>query len=347
MPGRGLPGLRPVALVAAAPALYGLSLSGRSRLLRDALLADLPADHRRFEAVIDVALDQSAFTGWMIWPVSEAVAVRALDGPGRPGFDTGLALLARLTPRLTGEFALRSFLDADLDRTLAAVQGWTTHPDEHVRRLASEGTRPRLPWARRVSALTARPDATVPVLDALHRDPSEYVRRSVANHLNDLSRADAALVVAIATRWLGQADGHTVRLVRHALRTLIKAGDPEALALLGFGASPDVTLAGPLRHDSSVVRAGELVFEVAVVNAGTVPATVAIDYVIHHRKANGSQTPKVFKLTTRTLGPGETATIVKRHSFRPITTRTYHPGEHAIEIQINGTRHGRSPFQLG
>lgn len=340
-PTRPLPALR-----AAAGALDGLGFGERVVLVRDALLADLPADYDAFARILRAALADPAFTGWMIWPVGEAVAVRALDAGSPAAFDDGLALLAALTPRLTAEAALRPFLDADLDRALATVLGWTSDPDEHVRRLASEGTRPRLPWAKRARAVLANPPATVPVLDALYRDPEEYVRRSVANHLNDISRAEPELAVTVATRWLAEPDVNTVRVVRHAMRTLIKQGDPAALALHGFAAPTDLVVSGPTL-EVDVVRMGEeLGFSFTLENRDVAPVRLAVDYVVHYRKANGRTAPKVFKLTTKTLAAGETLTISRRQPFRPITTRRHHPGEHAIELQINGRRYGPVGFVL-
>jgi 3-methyladenine DNA glycosylase AlkC len=319
--------------------LTGAAFSERGRLVRDALLADLPTGYAAFERAIRKAMKDPGFTGWMIWPVTEAVAVRAVP----TAFDKGLALVADLTSRLTGEFALRTFLAADLDRTLATALRWTESPDEHVRRLASEGTRPRLPWARRVAAIIDDPQSTVPILDALHRDPSPYVRRSVANHLNDISRSDPALAVDVAARWLTT---DTLPLVRHALRTLVKAADPGALALLGFPPPAGLTVVGPSLGAAAVRVGDELPFEFTLRNEGGTEVRLAVDYVVHHRKANGSLSPKVFKLTVRTLAAGESVTISRRHSFRLISTRVYHPGEHAVELQVNGRTFGRTSFEL-
>jgi 3-methyladenine DNA glycosylase AlkC len=228
----------------AASRLDGLGLRERSDLVRDALLNDLPKDYAAFGQAVRAALADPEFTGWMIWPVTSATSARALEDGSGEAFDSALALLADLTPRLTAEFGIRPLLDADLGRALPIVLTWTKHPDEHVRRLASEGTRPLLPWAKRVRAIIEDPAATVPVLDVLHRDESEYVRRSVANHLNDISRRDPDLAAAVASRWL-QADPGTLPLVRHAMRTLIKQGHPEALALLGFAPPDGLTVDGP------------------------------------------------------------------------------------------------------
>lgn len=323
-----------------AKKLNGLSLSERARAVRDILLHELPVD---YGPAIDTALDDPEFTGWMIWPVSETVAVRATSG-GKREFDSGLAILARLTPLFTGEFAIRTFLDADLDRTLATALKWTKNKDPHVRRLATEGTRPFLPWARRVPALTARPEATIAILDALHRDESEYVRRSVANHLNDLSRTAPELVVETATRWSQNAD--TRKLVRHALRTLVKKGNPDALALLGFAAPAGIELSDMSVSPRAVSMGESIAIEFALSNTGKKPISLAVDYIVHHVKANGGRTPKVFKLTTRTLQPGERVVIEKVHSFKPITTRVYYSGEHALDIQVNGTVLGSGTFSL-
>jgi 3-methyladenine DNA glycosylase AlkC len=333
------------ALRGGVPAVEGRRLSERVRLVRNALLADLPAEYPAFAAVVGACLAQPAFTGWMLWPVTEAVAVRAL-APDVDHFDDGLALLAALTPRLTAEFAIRHFLDADPDRALHIVRTWTAHPDVHVRRLASEGTRPRLPWAKRVRALSDRPEATLPILDALSQDPSELVRRSVANHLNDISHTHPALALATAERWLAQPDSNTARTVRHALRTLIKRADPDALALLGFTPPTDLVVTGPELGTTTVPIGAALPFTFTLHNRGPRPVTLAIDYVVHYRKANATLAPKVFKLTTRILQPHAVETITRAHPFRPVSTRALRPGEHALELQINGVRHGRTAFHL-
>jgi len=338
---------------AAAAHLDELSLRGRTDAVSRALLADVrqlpdpgyPTAARTFRS----ALSGAGFTGWILWPVSEAAVTLALEpgsgsDPGRD-FDDCLALLAELTPRLTGEFAIRRLLAADVERSLQAVQAWTGHPDEHVRRLASEGTRPYLPWAVRVPAIVLHPEGTIPVLDALYRDPSEYVRRSVANHLNDVARHAPALVVATAARWLRAPDRNTAWVVRHGLRTLIKNAHPGALALQGF-VPASLAVTGPRLDRGSVAMPGELAFDFEIANTGSGDARLAVDYVVHYVKANGTQSAKVFKIAALTLAAGETRTLSKRHAFRPMTTRVHHPGVHALELQINGVRHGRSEFEL-
>ncbi|MEV7617484.1 DNA alkylation repair protein [Streptomyces sp. NPDC089799] len=324
-----------------AGALDGLSYSGRVTAVRDAVLADLPADWPGFEAVLRTALEDPGFDGWMTFPVNEAVAVRGLEV-----FEPGLALLHDLTPRLTAESAVRPFLRADPARALAVVRDWTADPDPHVRRLASEGTRPRLPWAAQLPAFVADPRPALPVLDALYRDESEYVRRSVSNHLNDISRDHPGLAVETAARWLAAPAPTTDRAVRHGLRTLVKAGWAEALSVLGHSPDAPVTVSGPVIGTPRVSVGEYLVFDYEVTNDAAGPAELVLDYVIQHVKANGTRTPKVFKLVTRAVLSGETLAGTKRHSFKPITTRRYHSGEHLVQLQVNGVVHGEAAFSL-
>jgi 3-methyladenine DNA glycosylase AlkC len=344
------PGARWERTAAAAAGLGVLNLRARTDLVAGALVADIRESSggtefttaaRSFRAALSVP----EFTGWILWPVSEAVVTLALESGAVEDFDDCLALLAELTPRLTCEFAVRRLLAREPDRALAAILRWTGNPDEHVRRLASEGTRPYLPWAVRVPALVQRPEATLPILDALYRDSSGYVRRSVANHLNDLARHAPDDVVATAGRWLAAADGNTKWVVRHGLRTLIKKGHPGALALLGF-APASVAVSGPRLDQATLTLPGELTFAFEIANTGTQEARLAVDYLVHYRKANGSQSAKVFKISTLTLAPGESRSLSKRHAFRQMTTRVHHPGLHALELQINGTVHGRTEFLL-
>jgi len=335
-----------VATADAAERLGRLALRERADLLRDALLADVPGDYAPLARIVRTAsAADPAFAGWLIWPVTSAIATRAVDDGSPEAFDDAMRLLAELTDRLTAEFAIRILLRHDLDRALHHVLDWTGSENEHIRRLASEGTRPYLPWAVRVRGIVVEPGVTLPILDALYRDDSEYVRRSVANHLNDLSRDDPDLVVTTANRWLGDPVATTPTLVRHALRTLVKRGHPGALAALGFG--PATTEIDGFTIDSSSVPFGGAVRFVATVrNTGPEPVRLAIDYVVHHQKANGTQTTKTFKLLTRDVAPGEEIPLAREHSFRAITTRRYHPGAHGIALQVNGIATEPLAFEL-
>lgn len=340
-----LPQLELPALKAAATQMDMLSLRERADRLRDALLEDLPGNYAAFAQGIRLASQNDTFRGWLIWPVTSAIATKAVAQGSAEAFDDAMALLAELTGRLSAEFAIRTLLRHNLSRALQIIGGWTTSEDLDVRRLATEGTRPYLPWATRVPEITEQPGVTIAVLDALYRDPEEYVRRSVANHLNDLSRDEPGLVVDTARAWLSDPDENTPRLVRHALRTLVKKGNAQALELLGFG-PVSVEVTGPVLGRASIGFGQTIGFSATLRNLADEPARVAIDYTVYHRKANGGQTGKTFKLATRTLESGESFKVQRDHSFRAITTRRYHPGTHAISVQVNGVESERAEFEL-
>ncbi|MDM7989050.1 DNA alkylation repair protein [Arthrobacter sp. zg-Y877] len=331
-------------VLAAGTQLEPLSLRGRTDVVAHALVRALgtyPAAATAFRA----ALEDPTFTGWALWPVTEAAVTLALDDGGTQAFDDALALLAELTPRLTSEFAIRRLLQADHERALAIMQTWTNHPNEHVRRLASEGTRPYLPWAVRVPLLLATSGATLPLLDAMHNDESEYVRRSVANHTNDLARHAPELVLEAAARWQQTGTPGSTWVVRRSLRTLVKKGNPRALELMGF--TPAQVSATRLRAETSVLALpGELAFDFVLTNTGDAPARLSVDYAVHYVKANGSTAEKVFKLTAVSLDPGESRQLRGRHGFRQMTTRRHYAGTHALEVQVNGIRHGRLEFEV-
>ncbi|MBF4461761.1 MULTISPECIES: DNA alkylation repair protein [unclassified Rathayibacter] len=326
-------------------ALGEMRLRDRVDLVRDALLTDLPSHFASSERIVQEVLSVPEFAGWMIWPTTEFVAARALEDGSTGAFDAAMMLLARLTVGLSSEFAIRDMLIARPERALGIIRTWTEHENEHVRRLTSEGTRAYLPWAKRVPWLIENPDATRGILDTLYRDAAEYVRRSVANHLNDLSRVDPALVTRTAQGWTERADAHTPWVIRRGLRTLVKNADPEALTLLGYSGTR--LRVGLPQLSSTTVRFEEaLTFTAVITNDGDTDATVAIDYSIGFLRSNGTISPKTFKLTSRTIAPGESVTVAKIHSFRRITTRTYYPGTHFVTVQANGTRSPRADFTV-
>jgi 3-methyladenine DNA glycosylase AlkC len=335
------------ALDAVHESLPGHALKARSDRVAAALVEDLDGDYATAAAVFRAALGDPEFRGWTIWPVTESAVTLALADGSVAAFDDALALLSQLTHRLSAEFAIRRLLAADLDRSLEAVVSWTASPDEHVRRLASEGTRPYLPWAIRVPALLSRSRDLVPVLERLRDDESEYVRRSVANHLNDVARHDPALVVEVTRRWAADAGAPATRdrVVRHALRSLVKKGDPGALEVLGFRPHA-VSLSKPTVSPPAVVVPGAATFSFDVRNDGDEDARLVVDYVVHYRKANGSTSPKVFKLATVTIAAGESRSFRAVHSFRPLTTRTHHAGEHRVQSQVNGARSETTTFDV-
>jgi 3-methyladenine DNA glycosylase AlkC len=263
---------------------------------------------------------------------------------GRGQRHAALAALEHFTGFGTAEFAIRPFLADDLAETLAVMAGWADHADEHVRRLASEGSRPRLPWAARLDAVIADPSLTWPILDRLKTDPSPYVRRSVANHLNDLTKDHPDWVLARLAGWpLDEPD--TAWIVRHALRSLIKRGDATALGLVGATGRPLVE--ATFSAMPSRLRLGDTLTLSAQLNSTADTAqNLVIDYAVLYVKKNGSPSRKVFKLKGCALGPGETIEVSRRQTVRDFSTRRHYPGRHAVELTVNGETVARTFFDL-
>ncbi len=307
------------------------TLTGRMAIVADRLARVLPANFPEAAAVLTSALDDDRFTGWITVPCGRYVAERGLDHP-----DVALSLLERLTPRFSSEFAIRTFIEHRPSVTFEHLDRWTRHEDEHVRRLVSEGTRPRLPWASRLRTLMADPTPVVRLLDRLYDDPSAYVRRSVANHLNDIAKDHPEVALDCARRWL-PVSAEAAWVVRHGLRTMVKNGHPEALVLLGVAPDAPIVVTSFAVHPDIVPIGGEIEFlATLVLDAEAPPSDAVIDYRVHYMGASALKAPKVFKLTRRALEPGQPVEIVRRHRFEHVSIRRINPGRHVVDLQVNG-----------
>lgn len=246
-----------------------------------------------------------------------------------------LAALKECTQRFSAEWAIRNYLNTFPKETLIELKKWTKDSHYHVRRLVSEGTRPNLPWAKKVKITS---QDTLPLLDALYSDKTRFVTRSVANHLNDIAKTEPALVVETLKRWQDsgkQTESEMAFITKHSLRTLVKQGNKDALTLLGHG-STKVTLEA-FSIDTPKVKVGEaLEFSFSLISTDKTPQDFIVDYIVHFKKANGSHAPKVHKLTMKRLQPKEVLIITKKHPLRVMTTRTLYPGEHKVTVQVNG-----------
>ncbi len=329
----------------ATEGLECLELKARSNRIVDAMEEYLPDN---FPAAADVLVASLApraeladgelvngdsvngIRGWLIMPVADYVARR-----GQTHLALSLDVLKEMTSRFSSEFAIRPFLHSQTEATLEIISQWVADDDEHVRRLVSEGTRPRLPWGMRLSGFVSDPEPLLPLLDRLKDDPSEYVRRSVANNLNDVAKDHADWVVDIARDWLQEASNARQRLVRHALRTLIKAGHPGALQVLGYGPA-ELKIRRFDIQQAQVMLGGAVEFDLELESSSEREQPLIIDYALHHRRADGKTMAKVFKWKTLTLDGGAYFHGTKRHSMKPITTRRYYAGEHTVEILVNG-----------
>lgn len=278
--------------------------------------------------------------GFAAWPLIDYVAAHGLQHPKE-----ALQTLEKLTPMFSAEFAIRPFIQQHPDLTYATLLQWCDHPSEHVRRLASEGARPRLPWGMRLPQFINNPEPLRALLEKLKSDPSLYVRRSVANNLNDISKDNADWMVDLCSSWLGNQHEHTHWIVKHALRSLVKAGDVRVFPLLGYAATPNVTV-NEMQLDKQQIAVGETIKFSCVITGGKKAQNLVVDYVVYFVKANGKLAPKVFKLKNIALAAHEAITLAKSQSFKMITTRRYYAGEHQLAIHVNGKEVARQGFHL-
>lgn len=333
--------------------LEALEMKARAMQICAALEATLPADFDRAAGLLESALAPMAgdevagppglglgLRGWILWPAGEYIARHGLAQPER-----ALAALHALTQRFTAEFAIRPLIVQHPALCFATLQRWTADPSAHVRRLVSEGSRPRLPWGLRLQALVQDPSPTLPLLRALQDDPSEYVRRSVANHLNDIAKDHPAVVTAWLQTHLPGAPAPRRALLKHASRTLVKQGHAPTLQAWGLGAGFEGT--AQLKVAPARVALGDKLQLTLTLSASAgLTQALVVDYAVHHVKADGSTSPKVFKGWSLNLAPGASVTLGKQHSMRPVTTRRYHPGRHAITVQVNGREVAAGHFTL-
>jgi 3-methyladenine DNA glycosylase AlkC len=263
---------------------------------------------------------------------------------GRGDFERSLDALKFLTRFGSSEFAIRHFLIADFERTLVEMRKWAEDENEHVRRLASEGSRPRLPWSFQLRNLIADPSPTGPILEALKADPSLYVRKSVANHLNDIGKDHPGLLVERVSAW-DRDDRHTAWIVRHALRTLIKQGDARALALIGTTGKAEVTVESFAVEPARIWLGQRITTNAALRSTAETAQRLVVDYAIHYPKKNGISR-KVFKLKELDLPPGGLATLSISQTVKDFTTRKHSAGFHCVELMVNGEVMAESGFEL-
>ena len=325
-----------------------LALTTRGRHLAAALHRHLPA---AYPEAVDILVRSSAL------PPERAVA------SGMAGFfymphcffiaEHGLGHLPEsfaaqhaLTQKFTCEFSIRPFLIHHPKPTLAQLRQWANDPNEHVRRLVSEGTRPRLPWAMRLPAFQANPQPVLDLLELLKDDPALYVRRSVANNLNDIGKDHPQVLVDVARRWQAGATPERDWVIRHALRWAVKQGQAGALDALGFGRRANVRIR-KVAISPPNARIGEactIAFE--LVNPVDQAQDLMVDFAIHYVKANGSTRAKVFKLKALTLPAGGVQAFHKRVSLQEMTTRRHFPGLHPVDLVVNGQATRIGSFQL-
>lgn len=329
-------------------------LKGRVQLIASSLKNSLPESFPQAvvilkKAALEAKPKTKALNGFDLWPFLHFAQEFGLDHP-----EMALTYIEELTEKFTGEFAVRPFFIQHPKITQNFNLRWSLSQNHHQRRLASEGSRPRLPWGIQLKQFIKNPELNFEVLENLKLDDELYVRKSVANHINDISKDNPTIALQLLESWNQKKALHQLTsidqkkilwITRHALRGLIKKGNPRALKLVGINTSAPVKLHN-LRLKKSKIKTGEdLNFDFQI-STTSKTCNALIDFAIHYQKSNGKMSPKVFKLTQKLVTKGEVLSIAKKHSFKPVTTRKLYPGSHKLEILINGRSVASIPFTL-
>lgn len=338
--------------------LAPLSLTERINLVTDGLYVYLPKDFKRAIKILLASLPSklpnhsrgiegydssvlNGLNGFIMVSLTNYVSRYGLDN-----FNISMSAFHNMTKCFSAEASIRHFILKYPDRTLKLFSKWSTDEDMHVRRLVSESTRPRLPWAMQLPDFIKDPNPILPLLETLKNDPELYVRRSVANNLNDIAKDNPHTVTTLFKKWNDNKSLEMEWLIKHGLRTLIKQGNPQALQILGFSAKPNVEIKS-FRLSKKSIKLGEsLEINLHLISSVKKEQPLIIDYRINHLKANGKLMPKVFKWTKKIISKESPLIISKKHAIKEISTRKYYSGSHEIEIQINGKIVGMQKFTL-
>jgi 3-methyladenine DNA glycosylase AlkC len=309
--------------------LASLSLNERMRHTSVTLHQHLPQDYSKTISILRevIPLLPTGYTA-LVFPdyVSQY---------GTHDFKTSLNALHAFTRFGSSEFAIRTFLKLDFDQTIQHLYKWSEDENEHVRRLSSEGSRPRLPWSFKLDAVIQNPTHTQPILENLKQDESLYVRKSVANHINDFSKDSPEYVLKLVKGW-DQKHPHTAWIVKRGCRSLFKQGDKKSLAAFNYTKDVQVAVKNFTLTPATVKIGGAINFAFALVSKKRSIQKLMVDYRIHYAKKSGALLPKVFKLKELSLKPGEVISISKKQRFQDFTTRKHFAGKHRLEVMVNG-----------
>jgi 3-methyladenine DNA glycosylase AlkC len=314
-----------------------------STVLSGVLVEDYAYNAKWLKKLAENWPDREINNGWhsfMAWPLIDYAGKQGLQQP-----EIALDLLKHLTPLFTAEFAIRPYIETHFELTYGYMLKWCDDADEHVRRLASEGIRPRLPWGGHLKALQQNPQPIFELLNLLKDDNSRYVQKSVANNLNDISKDHPQQVIEICRSWQKNATPQRNWIIRHGLRSLIKWCEPAVFPLLGYSQNPTVSVDFTLLQQQ--VKLGGLVHLQAKIHSlSRHPQRLVVDYRVWHIKANGRSTAKVYKWRNVQLSAGQSIDFNKSHGFVKLTTRQYYSGNHLIELLINGVVYGKASVDL-
>lgn len=314
-----------------------LELKARCRKISMSLGMYLPEDYKEALSILEKSVTGFYFA--FFFP--DFVEVYGQDDIN---WDLSISALERNTEYWSSEFAVRAFIIKDEERMMAQMRKWSKHKSEHVRRLASEGCRPQLPWGQAISKFKKDPTPVLPILEQLKTDTSTYVQKSVANNLNDISKTHPDLVISIAKDWYGK-NKSTNWIVKHGCRTLLKKGNRDVLALFGYDDTTSINLQNFTLETTSISIGEDLTFSFNILAKKA--TKTRLEYGIDYIKSNGKRNRKIFKISEVSLKENEKKSYMKKHSFADVSVRKHYPGIHSIAIIINGIEKDKLDFELG
>ena len=316
----------------------GLELKARGRRISSVLGKYLPSDYREAICIIDKVA--ASYDGFCKYCFPDFVEVYGQD---EINWDLSVEALKRYTRYASSELAVRPFIIKHEKRMMAQMYAWSKHKSEHIRRLASEGCRPQLPWGQALAAFKKDPKPILPILERLKADPSLYVRNSVANNINDISKTHPDLVIKLAKDWYGKNE-YTNWIVKHGCRTLLKKGNRDVLALFGHHDLNSTVINDFSLEQTTISLGDDLTFSFSV--QAEEPAKVRLEYGIDYVKANGKRNRKIFQISEIALKKNQKKFYVKKHPFVNLSTRKHYPGTHSIALIANGIEQGKLDFEL-
>lgn len=322
-----------------------LELKERTRHLTLMIHEQLPSDFKLASESLISIIESLKRKDKIIFSYEYFFIADYIEVFGQKHVSNSLSSIEQITKYITCEFAVRPFIINDKKRLMKQMLAWSTHEHENVRRFSSEGCRPKLPWGMALRELIADPSPILPILENLKADDSLFVRKSVANNLNDISKDHPELVLSILKRWQNYSV-NTNWIIKHACRTLLKSGNPKAMQLFGYADNMSLNI-GAIQLQTPTVKMGtKLQFNFLLKNNSTKKELVRIEYGLYFLKANGKQNRKVFKLTEREFKAGEEMILSKNHTIKEITTRKYYLGNQKLSLIVNGIEIEQTKFIL-
>jgi len=316
-----------------------LSLNQRINAISNSLLSILPQDYEAFRAIV-LDLAPKFKNGYENIFIPEAIGVRGIEFPER-----ALEDLAFVTEFSTSEFAIRAYIERYEALSMGRMLAWTKDENEHVRRLASEGCRPSLPWGKALKKFQNDPTSIFPILEALMNDSSLYVRKSVANNLNDISKFHPEQVISFAKAWKGRSE-EVDWILKRALRSLLKEGRPAALSLFGYGPATDFVYRKIGDWPSMISLGSDYLFQFEITNKSQVTQLLRLEYKVGFLRAKGQHNFKTFQIAETKLKAADSKVIQKKQQFKVLSTRKLYPGTHKIKIVLNGVEIDSGEFRL-